>query len=100
MLYLTYCFSHSGIIRAIDSTTNKIYLLPSIEMDKLVNVQALAVCNIPLPTSAILNHSTRVKGNVPYVYNTDDFLGSKQIVPITYRPKRFTKGKHPNLMNF
>lgn len=89
----------SGIVRAVDVDADKVYLLSSIPPEELQHVNTLAVCNIPLPTSLVLNQSSRVKGAAPYVYNTDAFVGSKQIVPISYRPEKFMSNKHVKLVD-
>lgn len=68
------------------------YLLPSIPAVDLQYVNALAICSIPLPTAILINQSSKITGGVPYVCSSDNFIGSKQIVPITYRPdKQLTK---------
>lgn len=81
-------FAHSstGIVRAVDHDTNRVYLLPAVSAAQLAATNALAVCTTPLPTSLLTNHNRRVAGRVPYVYSTDDFIGSKHVVRISYRP--------------
>lgn len=81
------CFG-IGIVRGVDHIERNVYLVPAIETARLALVNCLAVCHSPLPTSLIQNHSVRVRGRVPYAYSTDDFIGSKQIVRISYRPEQ------------
>lgn len=78
----------SGIVRSVELGNNKVYLLPSIPAVDLQYVNTLAVCSIPLPTAILINQSAKIAGCVPYVYSSDNFIGSKQIVPITYRPDK------------
>lgn len=82
--------SSVAVVRCVDRAAGRVYLLPNIGPHQMTHVNTLAICNIPMPTSLLLNQSGRTTGPVPFVYNTDDFVGSKQIVQITYRPERFT----------
>lgn len=88
----TFSYHHypSGIVRSVDHVNNKVYLLSSISTAELQHVNTLALCSIPLPTSILINQSTKVTGCVPYAYSSDNFIGSKQIVPISYRPDKQT----------
>lgn len=81
-------FFFSGIVRAVDVIANKLYLLSSIPLADLHHVDTLAVCAIPLHSSVLLNQHSAVKGFVPYVYNTDDFIGSKQVAQHIFRPEK------------
>lgn len=78
----------AGIVRTVETVNNKVYLLPSISTTDLQHVNTLAICSIPLPTSVLINQSTKIAGCVPYAYSSDNFIGSKQIVPISYRPDK------------
>ncbi|KAG4078310.1 hypothetical protein HA402_013020 [Bradysia odoriphaga] len=77
-----------GIVRSVDAANSKVFLLSTIITDELRHVNALAICSIPLPTSILISQSTKITGMVPYAYSSDNFIGSKQIVPITYRPDK------------
>lgn len=70
----------------MDAQRRLVYLLPGVDRARLAHVNCLAVCNQPLPPSLYQNHSARVAGRIPYAYKTDDFIGSKQVVRIAYRP--------------
>lgn len=78
----------AGIVRSVERANSKVFLLPSISTDELRHVNLLAICSIPLPTSILISQSTKITGTVPFAYSSDNFIGSKQIVPITYRPDK------------
>lgn len=74
-----------GIVRSVDISTKKIYLLSTIPMNELRDVNTLAIGTIPLPSAVFLNQHSQIHGSVPYVYNSDDFIGSKQVVQHIFR---------------
>lgn len=76
------------MVRAVDKLLGKVYLLSSITAEELVNVNSLALCAIPLPSAVLLNQHSLVRGAVPFVYNSDGFVGSKQIAQHVYKPER------------
>lgn len=86
--YITFVNFFLGIVRNADRTSNTIYLLSSIPPNILQYVNALAICNIPMLPSLLVNQSKNVEGTMPYLCKTDKFVGSKQIVQMsTYRTK-------------
>ncbi|GAB0092820.1 hypothetical protein DMENIID0001_078560 [Sergentomyia squamirostris] len=76
-----------GIVRGIDEAQRTVYLLPSTR-DKLTKVDSLAICNITLPPQLILNQSSQVKGELAYVYNTDEAIGSRNVLPRPFRGEK------------
>ncbi|XP_055371646.1 polynucleotide 5'-hydroxyl-kinase NOL9 [Condylostylus longicornis] len=76
------CFG-IGIVRGIDRLNRKIYLVSSVSKENLNHVNCLAVCSMPLPSSIYLNQGPKIKGNVPYAYNTSTLIGSKPIKNFT-----------------
>lgn len=67
-------------------------------MTELSNVNALAIGAIPLPSAVFLNQHSQVRGSVPYVYNTDNFVGSKQVAHHIFRSEGNRKNKQIELM--
>lgn len=91
--------SNPGIVRGIDLTTEKLYLLSSIPFEELQNVNVLAIGAIPLPTAVLLNQHTHIRGTIPYVYNTDSFVGSKQVSQHIRRSNKNTINNHIVIMD-
>lgn len=77
-----------GIVRGIDRFQKKIYLLPAVPVEILKNVNCFAVCNIPLPSSILLNQGPKVKGIVPYAYNTNKVIASKSVQQLYNRGQK------------
>lgn len=92
-------FPFAGIVRSVDVSTNKIYLLSTIPLNELCNVNALAIGAIPLPSAIFLNQHSQIHGTVPYVYNTDMFVGSKQVAQHIFRSETNRKNKPIELMD-
>lgn len=88
-----------GIVRSVDAQTDKLYLIPAIPSDELQNVNVLAIGAIPLPSAIFLNQHSQIRGSVPYVYNSDKFVGSKQVVHHIYRPEGSRKQMPTELMD-
>lgn len=82
----------SGIVRSVDKTTEKLYVVATIPLAEMSAVNALAIGGIALPSAILLNQHNHIRGMVPYVYNSDNFIGSKQVVHHQFRstgnPKR------------
>lgn len=91
-------FSISGIVRSVDATTNKLYLLSTIPLTELCSVNVLAIGAIPLPTAVFLNQHSQIRGAVPYVYNSDRFVGSKQVAHHIFRAESNRNNKPIKLM--
>lgn len=87
-----------GIVRAVDSITKKLYLVSAIPLNELCHVNALVLAAIPLPSAVFLNQHSQIRGTVPYVYNTDNFVGSKQVAQHFYRSETNRKNKPIELM--
>lgn len=81
----------SGIVRAVNKLTNDVYLVSSVGLQDLVNVNALAFSAIPLPSAVLLNQHSLVRGYVPFVYNTDNFVGSKQVAQHVYKVQGYNR---------
>lgn len=88
-----YDFS-AGIVRAVDKISGKIFLVSSVDGCDLKDVNALAICAIPLPSAVLLNQHSLVRGTVPFVYNTDSFVGSKQVAQRVYKPQGHHKSSN------
>lgn len=88
----------SGVVRSVDATTNKLYLLSTIPLTELRNVNVLAIGAIPLPTAVFLNQHNQIRGAVPYVYNSHNFVGSKQVVHHIFRAESNRNNKPIKLM--
>lgn len=84
--------SYIGLVRAVDRASNSIYQVSSVDSSDLAQINALAICAIPLPSAVLLHQHSLVRGSVPFVYNTDSFHGSKQVVQRVYKPQ----GRTPN----
>ncbi|XP_059621154.1 polynucleotide 5'-hydroxyl-kinase NOL9 isoform X2 [Phlebotomus argentipes] len=76
-----------GIVRGIDETLQTVYLLPSTRQN-LIKVNTLAICHITLPPLLILNQSSVVQDDVPFIYNTDEGIGSRNVVSRAFRPEK------------
>ncbi|XP_055716267.1 polynucleotide 5'-hydroxyl-kinase NOL9 [Phlebotomus papatasi] len=76
-----------GIVRGIDNALQSLYLLPTTRQN-LNQVNSLAVCAITLPPQLILNQSSSVQGELPYVYNTDEAIGSRNVVGRAFRDEK------------
>lgn len=48
-------------------------------------MNVLAIGAIPLPSAVFLNQHRQICGAVAYVYNSDRFVGSKQVVQHIFR---------------
>lgn len=88
---LVFSLNFAGIVRAVNKTTNDIYLVSSVGLQDLANVNALALSAIPLPSAVLLNQHSLVRGHVPFVYNTDDFVGSKQVAQHVYKVQGYNR---------
>ncbi|XP_055919859.1 polynucleotide 5'-hydroxyl-kinase NOL9 [Eupeodes corollae] len=86
------CFG-IGIVRGVDYPLRQIYLLPTIPIDVLKNVNCLAICGIPLPSSILLKQGPKVKGTASFVYNTLDESASMYIQQMYNKPQQFPTGK-------
>lgn len=81
----------TGVVRSIEYESDTIYLLPSVSAKELHCVNVLALCNVPLPSSLLLNHSSRILSRIPYVYSDGvvvNNFGLAKIVPNLNRPER------------
>lgn len=78
--------SVTGLVRAVNKLTQKVYLVSSLAPDQLARVNALALGAIPLPSAVLLHQHGLVRGSIPFVYNTDRFVGSKQVGQHVYKP--------------
>ncbi|KAJ6619976.1 hypothetical protein Bhyg_17204 [Pseudolycoriella hygida] len=83
-----------GIVRSVETASDKIYLLPAITKMELRSVNVIAICNIPLPPSLLLSQSSRIGERIPYVYSSDIFIGSKKSVPNSCRPEKRMPNNH------
>lgn len=88
----------AGIVRSVEAANDKIYLLPAITKTDLLHVNVIAICNIPLPPSLLLSQSSRIGGRIPYVYSSDNFVGSKKNVPNSCRPEKRMSNNHIKLV--
>lgn len=88
----------TGIVRSVDHSTNKLYLLSTIPLTELRNVNVLAIGAIPLPSAVFLNQHSQIRGSVPYVYNSDKFIGSKQVAKHIFRAESKSSNKPIQLM--
>lgn len=66
-------------------------MLSSIPIEELAKVNVLAIGAIPLPSAVLLNQHGQVRGTVPYVYNSDGFVGSKQVAQHIFRSEKNRK---------
>ncbi|XP_031618492.1 polynucleotide 5'-hydroxyl-kinase NOL9 [Contarinia nasturtii] len=82
-----------GIVRSVDASTNKVYLISTIPLDELRMVNVLAIGAIPLPSAVFLNQHSQIRGAVPYVYNSDKFVGSKQVAQHIFRAESKSSNK-------
>lgn len=97
--YLHVFFSSaSGIVRSVDASTNKVYLISTIPLAELKTVNVLAIGAIPLPSAVFLNQHSQIRGAVPYVYNSDKFVGSKQVAQHIFRAESKSANKPIQLM--
>lgn len=96
-LSITFYFI-SGIVRSVDIHTNKLYLLSTIPIDELRHVNVLAIGAIPLPSAVFLNQHSQIRGAVPFVYNSDNFVGSKQVARHIFRAESKSNNKPIQLM--
>lgn len=87
-----------GIVRSVETASDKIYLLPAINKTELHHVNVIAICNVPLPPALLLNQSSRIGGRIPYVYSSDNFVGSKKNVPNSCRPEKRMSNHHITLV--
>lgn len=92
-------FLSTGLVRGVDKYQQAIYLLPSIPPQTLVKVNTIAVCNNPLPASFLLNQGPKVKGPVPYTYNTNDLIATKHVPQKVYRPQHYLQGSRNVVLN-
>lgn len=88
----------SGIVRSVDAQTKKLYLLSTIPLAEMQHVNVLAIGAIPLPSAVFLNQHMQVRGAVPYVYNSDNFIGSKQVAQHIFRAESKSNNKPIQLM--
>lgn len=88
----------SGIVRSVDAQTNKLYLISTISLADLCVVNVLAICAIPLPSAVYLNQHIQIRGEVPFVYNSNNFVGSKQVAQHIFRAERRSNNKPIQLM--
>lgn len=91
-------FFISGIVRSVDAQTRKLYLLSTISLAEMQHVNVLAIGAIPLPSAVFLNQHMQVRGAVPYVYNSDNFIGSKQVAQHIFRAESKSNNKPIKLM--
>lgn len=89
-----------GIVRSVDAETNKLYLLSTIPLNELQNVNVLSIGVIPLPSAVFLNQHLQIRGAVPYVYNSNNFVGSKQVVQHIFRAERRSNNNQIQLMEY
>jgi len=68
-----------GIVRGIDKLHRKLYLISSVNMNFIKYVNCLSVSNISIPNSMLLNQGSKIKGFVPYAYNTRECDASRPI---------------------
>lgn len=87
-----------GIVRSVDAQTRKLYLLSTISLAEMQHVNVLAIGAIPLPSAVFLNQHMQVRGAVPYVYNSDNFIGSKQVAQHIFRAESKSNNKPIKLM--
>lgn len=72
------------------------YLVSSVSAEDLKQVNALAIGTIPLPSAVLLHQHNMVRGSVPFVYNTDSFVGSKRVARHVYKPEGSFRASHNN----
>uniref|UniRef100_A0A336LJY2 Polynucleotide 5'-hydroxyl-kinase NOL9 n=1 Tax=Culicoides sonorensis TaxID=179676 RepID=A0A336LJY2_CULSO len=73
------CFG-IGLVRAVDINKNVAYVHHSIPRPQMLNVNMLVLANITPPKDIFLKQSTKIRGPIPNIYNTEaEFAGSKKI---------------------
>lgn len=94
VVYLCYTEVHSktinclgiGLVRGVDYNQNEIYLLPSVNDEKLKDVNTLVLTNISLPYTIIMNQKIFENFEIPFLGTSDNCLSTRKVVEKFHRP--------------